>query len=170
MQVAHIRPWREDVQNVKAMREAMGGGIEIIDDGQYGWDADTAIQAGHRIDEFDPYWLEEPVVAEDFAGYRRIAAALKTRSSALLLHAQRPASLLRNAVRAHPVRLIHGRLHRAAQDRGRRRALGHPHRPHLFHETMVHVLATIPTPTTSNTWTGTTISGSSRCCRRRTAR
>ena len=44
-----------------------------------GWDADTAIQAGHRIDEFDPYWLEEPVVAEDFAGYRRIAAALKTR-------------------------------------------------------------------------------------------
>jgi len=28
-----------------------------------GWDADTAIQAGHRIDEYDPYWLEEPVVA-----------------------------------------------------------------------------------------------------------
>ena len=47
--------------------------------GAMGWDADTAIQAGHRIDEFDPYWLEEPVMAEDFAGYRRIAAALKTR-------------------------------------------------------------------------------------------
>ena len=79
MQVAHIRPWREDVQNVKAMREAMGDGVEIMIDVNMGWDADTAIQAGHRIDEFDPYWLEEPVVAEDFAGYRRIAAALKTR-------------------------------------------------------------------------------------------
>ena len=79
MQVAHIRPWREDVENVKAMREAMGGGVEIMIDVNMGWDADTAIQAGHRIDEFDPYWLEEPVIAEDFTGYRRIAAALKTR-------------------------------------------------------------------------------------------
>src|SRR6478735_2354685 len=64
MQVAHIRPWREDV---------------LMIDVNMGWDADTAIQAGHRIDEFDPYWLEEPVIAEDFSGYRRIAAALKTR-------------------------------------------------------------------------------------------
>jgi len=79
MQVAHIRPWREDVLNVKAMREALGGGVEIMIDVNMGWDADTAIQAGHRIDEFDPYWLEEPVIAEDFAGYLRIAAALKTR-------------------------------------------------------------------------------------------
>ena len=79
MQVAHIRPWREDVLNVKAMREALGGGIEIMIDVNMGWDADTAIQAGNRIDEYDPYRLEEPVIAEDFAGYRRIAAALKTR-------------------------------------------------------------------------------------------
>ncbi|HEU5095925.1 MAG TPA: mandelate racemase/muconate lactonizing enzyme family protein, partial [Reyranella sp.] len=56
MQVAHIRPWREDVDNVKAMREAMGDGIEIMIDVNMGWDADTAIQAGRRIDEFDPYW------------------------------------------------------------------------------------------------------------------
>ena len=53
MQVAHIRPWREDVQNVKAMREAMGGGIEIMIDVNMGWDADTAIQAGHRRDVHD---------------------------------------------------------------------------------------------------------------------
>ena len=93
MQVAHIRPWREDVQNVKAMREAMGDGIEIMIDVNMGWDADTAIQAGHRIDEFDPYWLEEPVVAEDFAGYRRIAAlteqimaALEAKGGRLPLH------------------------------------------------------------------------------------
>ena len=131
MQVAHIRPWREDVQNVKAMREAMGGGIEIMIDVNMGWDADTAIQAGHRIDEFDPYWLEEPVIAEDFAGYRRIAAALKTRDRRRRepFHAQRPAAVLRDAVRADPAaRPDARRLHRAAQDRGRRRAVGHPHR------------------------------------------
>ena len=97
MQVAHIRPWREDVENVKAMREAMGGGVEIMIDVNMGWDADTAIQAGHRIDEFDPYWLEEPVVAEDFAGYRRIAAALKTRivGGESHLWPERPQAVLR---------------------------------------------------------------------------
>src|SRR5260370_30305975 len=78
MQVAHIRPWREDVENVKAMREAMGGGVEIIIDVNMGWDADTAIQAGHRIAEFDPYCLEEPGIAADFASYRGVPAALHT--------------------------------------------------------------------------------------------
>ena len=147
MQVAHIRPWREDVQNVKAMREAMGGGIEIMIDVNMGWDADTAIQAGHRIDEFDPYWLEEPVVAEDFTGYRRIAAALKTRIVGGESH------FTRNDLRPFfetpcvpilqpdPMRGGYSELRKiaaAAEPWGIRLA------PHLFHETMVHVLAAIP--------------------------
>jgi hypothetical protein len=60
MQVAHVRPWREDVRNVAAMREALGPDIEIMIDVNTGWTADTAIQAGRHIDEYDPYWLEEP--------------------------------------------------------------------------------------------------------------
>lgn len=79
MQVAHLRPWREDVRNVHAMREALGPDIEIMVDVNMGWTADTAIQAGHHLDEADIYWLEEPVVCEDFAGYRRVAQALRTR-------------------------------------------------------------------------------------------
>ena len=148
MQVAHIRPWREDVLNVKAMREALGGGIEIMIDVNMGWDADTAIQAGHRIDEFDPYWLEEPVVAEDFAGYRRIAAALKTRIVGGESH------YCRNDLRPffeapHPVPILQPdpmrggytelrKIAAAAEPWGIRIA------PHLFHETMVHLLASIP--------------------------
>ena len=148
MQVAHIRPWREDVQNVKAMREAMGGGVEIMIDVNMGWDADTAIQAGHRIDEFDPYWLEEPVVAEDFAGYRRIAAALKTRivggESHFTRNDLRP--FFETPVRADPAaRPDARRLHRAAQDRGRRRAVGHPASRRISStRPMVHLLASIP--------------------------
>ena len=151
------------------MREAMGGGIEIMIDVNMGWDADTAIQAGHRIDEFDPYWLEEPVVAEDFAGYRRIAAALKTVIVGGESHFTR--NDLRPFFETPCVPILQpDRCAAATPSCARSRpppSLGHPHRPHLFHETMVHVLARSPTPTTSNTWTGTTISGSSRCCRRR---
>lgn len=148
MQVAHIRPWREDVQNVKAMREALGGGVEIMIDVNMGWDADTAIQAGHRIDELDPYWLEEPVIAEDFTGYRRIAAALKTRIVGGESHYGR--NDLRPFFEApHPVPILQPdpmrggytelrKIAAAAEPWGIRIA------PHLFHETMVHLLASIP--------------------------
>ena len=148
MQVAHLRPWREDVENVKAMREALGGGTEIMIDVNMGWDADTAIQAGHRIDEFDPYWLEEPVIAEDFAGYKRIAAALKTRIVGGESHFGR--NDLRPFFEApHPVPILQPdpmrggyselrKIAAAAEPWGIRLA------PHLFHEQMVHLLASIP--------------------------
>ena len=168
MQVAHIRPWREDVQNVKAMREAMGGGIEIMIDVNMGWDADTAIQAGHRIDEFDPYWLEEPVVAEDFAGYRRIAAALKTRivggESHFTRNDLRPFFETPHACRScSPTRC-------AAASASCARS---PPPPSPGASASRRISSTrrwsmcwprSPTPATSNTWTGTTTSGSSRCC------
>ena len=148
MQVAHLRPWREDVENVKAMREAMGGGVEIMIDVNMGWDADTAIQAGHRIDEFDPYWLEEPVVAEDFSGYRRIAAALKTRIVGGESHFGRndlrpffEAPHSTPILQPDPMRGGYTELRKIA-------AMAEPYgiriAPHLFHETMVHLLASIP--------------------------
>jgi L-alanine-DL-glutamate epimerase-like enolase superfamily enzyme len=148
MQVAHIRPWREDVLNVKAMREAVGGGVEIMIDVNMGWDADTAIQAGHRIDEFDPYWLEEPVVAEDFTGYRRIAAALKTRIVGGESHFGR--NDLRPFFEApHPVPILQPDPMRGGYTELRKIAAaaepwGIKVAPHLFHEHMIHLLASIP--------------------------
>jgi L-alanine-DL-glutamate epimerase-like enolase superfamily enzyme len=147
MQVAHIRPWREDVLNVKAMRDAMGGGVEIMIDVNMGWDAATAIQAGHRIDEYDPYWLEEPVVAEDFAGYRRIAAALRTRVVGGESH------FTRNDLRPfleHPgVPILQPDPMRGGYTELRKIAAaaepwGITVAPHLFPEQMVHLLASIP--------------------------
>ncbi len=148
MQVAHIRPWREDVENVKAMRDALGGGVEIMIDVNMGWDADTAIQAGRRIDEYDPYWLEEPVVAEDFAGYRRVAEALKTRVVGGESHFTR--NDLRPFFEApHNVPILQPDPMRGGYTELRKIAAaaepwGITIAPHLFHEQMVHVLASIP--------------------------
>jgi len=133
---------------VKAMREAMGGGVEIMIDVNMGWDADTAIQAGHRIDEFDPYWLEEPVVAEDFAGYRRIAVALRTRVVGGESHFTRndlrpfleaPASV--PILQPDPMRGGYSELRKIA---AAAEPWGITIAPHLFHEQMVHLLAAIP--------------------------
>ncbi len=147
MQVAHIRPWREDVRNVAAMRDALGPDIEIMIDVNMGWSADTAIQAGHHIDEADPYWLEEPVACEDFSGYQRVAAALKTRvvggESHFTRYDLRPFFVTPSSpiLQPDPMRggLTELRKIAAVAD-----TWGVQMAPHLFHEINVHVMASIP--------------------------
>ena len=79
MQVAHTDDVRRDVDNVRRMREALGPDIEIMIDVNQGWTADVAIHIGRRIEPYDIYWLEEPVPADDFKGYMRVAEALSIR-------------------------------------------------------------------------------------------
>ncbi len=147
MQAAHIRPWREDVKNVRAMRDALGPDIEIMIDVNMGWTADTAIQAGRYFDELDVYWLEEPVVCEDFSGYRRVAQALKTRVVGGESHFTRfdlrpffehPSTPI---LQPDPMRggLTELRKIAAIAD-----TWGIQIAPHLFHELLVHVLCSIP--------------------------
>src|SRR5439155_18911561 len=79
MQVAHTNNLRGDLDNVRRMREALGPGIDIMIDVNQGWTADVAIQMGRKFEAYDIYWLEEPVPADDFKGYMRVAEALDLR-------------------------------------------------------------------------------------------
>jgi L-alanine-DL-glutamate epimerase-like enolase superfamily enzyme len=79
MQVAHGASLATDLDNVKRMREALGAGVDIMIDVNMGWTADVAILMGRKFQDYDVYWLEEPVPADDFAGYFRIARALDLR-------------------------------------------------------------------------------------------
>jgi len=64
---------------VRRMREALGDGIEIMIDVNQGWTADVAIPMARKFEDSGIYWLEEPVIAHDYAGYRRIAHATTLR-------------------------------------------------------------------------------------------
>ena len=79
MQVAHVHTLAQDLENVRRMREAVGPDIDIMIDVNMGWSADVAIEMGRKFEQYGIYWLEEPVPADDFAGYQRIAAALDMR-------------------------------------------------------------------------------------------
>jgi L-alanine-DL-glutamate epimerase-like enolase superfamily enzyme len=79
MQVAHVHTLHQDLENVRRMREAVGPAIDIMIDVNMGWSADVAIQMGRKFEQYDIYWLEEPVPADDFAGYQRIADKLDMR-------------------------------------------------------------------------------------------
>ena len=77
MQVAHLFSHDEDVANVRDMRSALGPGIEIMVDVNQGWSADEAITVGRRLDDFGIAWLEEPVMADDFDGYHKVADGIR---------------------------------------------------------------------------------------------
>jgi len=78
MQVAHVFTHDEDVANVRDMRAALGDDIEIMVDVNQGWTVEEAITVGRKLDEYGLSWLEEPVMADDAAGYHRIADAIET--------------------------------------------------------------------------------------------
>src|SRR5208282_4735905 len=69
MQVAHSVDLRADLDNVRRMREALGPDIAIMIDVNMGWTADVAIQMGRKFQDYDVYWLEEPVAPDDFARF-----------------------------------------------------------------------------------------------------
>lgn len=147
MQVGHIRTPRADVANVRAMREFVGDDIEIMVDVNMGWTADTAIQYGPQLDEYNIYWLEEPVVCEDFDGYRRIASHLNTRvvggESHYTRFDLRPffKDITSPILQPDPQR---GGLTELRKIAAMADAYGIAIAPHIFHELTVHLLASIP--------------------------
>lgn len=68
---------REDAARLGGIRKALGDGVDILLDANGGWaDSNTAIAALRRLEEHHPYWIEEPVRADNLAAMARIAEAL----------------------------------------------------------------------------------------------
>ncbi len=67
-------PIREDVERVKAVREAIGPDVKLLVDANCAYKAYEAIQLARRIEEYDIFWFEEPVAPDDYEGHKRLAA------------------------------------------------------------------------------------------------
>lgn len=147
MQVAHTNNLRGDVDNVRRMREAIGPDIEIMIDVNQGWTADVAIQMGRKLEAFDVYWLEEPVPADDFKGYMRVAEALDMRIVGGETHFTR--FDLRPFFETPRIPILQPDPMRGGFTDLRKIAVladtyGITMAPHLFPELNVHILASIP--------------------------
>jgi D-arabinonate dehydratase len=66
-------PMREDVARVKAVREAIGPDVKLLVDANCAYRSYEAIQFATRIEEFDIFWFEEPVMPDDYEGHRKLA-------------------------------------------------------------------------------------------------
>ena len=65
---------RENLKRVEAIREVIGYDNDLMLDCYMGWNLDYAKRMLPKLDPFELRWLEEPVLADDVAGYIELNA------------------------------------------------------------------------------------------------
>jgi mandelate racemase len=68
----------EDMAVLRAMRDAVGADVAIMADYNQALDVPEAMRRCVALDELGLAWIEEPTIAEDFAGHAQIKAAAAT--------------------------------------------------------------------------------------------
>ena len=63
----------EDVRRVRAVRETIGPDCRLMIDANCAYRAFEAVQFARQVEDQDVFWFEEPVGADDYRGYRRVA-------------------------------------------------------------------------------------------------
>jgi L-alanine-DL-glutamate epimerase-like enolase superfamily enzyme len=66
------RSINEDAKRVEAVRKAVGDDIKVMVDANCAYNFHEAIMFAKRVEEYNPYWFEEPVQPDDYEGFRRI--------------------------------------------------------------------------------------------------
>ena len=66
-------PINEDVERVRAVRDAIGRDIKLLVDANNAYAAYEAIELARKIEPFDIFWFEEPVAPDDYRGHAQVA-------------------------------------------------------------------------------------------------
>jgi L-alanine-DL-glutamate epimerase-like enolase superfamily enzyme len=67
--------WREDIERVRAVRQALPDSVTLSVDVNQRWDLHTALTAAPRLEELGVAWLEEPLHPDDVGAHRKLQAA-----------------------------------------------------------------------------------------------
>ncbi len=62
----------QDLQYVKAVREAIGDDIKLMIDANHAYSYKEALELALKVEKYNISWFEEPVSPEDYDGYRRL--------------------------------------------------------------------------------------------------
>ncbi|MBI4288630.1 MAG: mandelate racemase/muconate lactonizing enzyme family protein [Chloroflexi bacterium] len=76
LHIGHDPGLKKDVERVKAVREAIGEGINLMVDAVQSWKPWQAIRIGRMLEEHNIYWMEDPVSATDLEGSAQVSGAL----------------------------------------------------------------------------------------------
>lgn len=67
----------EDAERLRAVREAVGPALHIMTDANQSQSLSSAVQLAAALEPYDPYWLEEPLPADDISGHARLARSTR---------------------------------------------------------------------------------------------
>lgn len=74
MKVGGVNP-EEDVARVCSVRRVIGPGVQLMLDATQQWTAAEALRCASMLKPFDPFWLEEPVLADDRVAHVEVRRA-----------------------------------------------------------------------------------------------
>jgi L-fuconate dehydratase len=70
------RDLQDDIRRVSIIRQEIGPERKLMVDANQVWDVGQAITWMRELDQFDPWWIEEPTSPDDILGHAAIARAL----------------------------------------------------------------------------------------------
>jgi len=73
---------KTDIALVREARRGLGDDGDLLIDAGLVWDAKTAIQRARAFSEYNIFWLEEPLLPDDYEGYRKLSEATEVRIAA----------------------------------------------------------------------------------------
>ena len=141
----------EDVERVRAVRQAIGPEIRLMVDAHQGFTVEHAIRLGRKLEELHLTWFEEPVVAWDLEGSAQVAAALDLPIASgensyarygfrRMIESKAADILMPDLIRVGGITELMKVAHMAE-------AFDLPVTPHLFPEESMHVVASLTNAT-----------------------
>lgn len=67
------RDTKEDLDRVKLVREAIGPDVDLALDVNNGWSLATATRMAKKLEQYDIYWLEEPILIDEIDSLAKLA-------------------------------------------------------------------------------------------------
>jgi L-alanine-DL-glutamate epimerase-like enolase superfamily enzyme len=77
MKIGQKDPWA-DMKRIEAVRNALGTEVSLMVDVNQKWDLHTALRYGKKLEDYDIFWLEEPLHPDDIEGHSKLVNALTT--------------------------------------------------------------------------------------------
>ena len=72
---------KDDVRLIEAVRQGVGEDYRFMVDANHAYTTHDAFYVGRAMEDFNPYWFEEPVAPEDLEGYRELRNGLNVHIS-----------------------------------------------------------------------------------------
>lgn len=140
--------WREDLERLKLVREAVGNGIDIMMDANQGMNVPDALNLAKSARALNIHWFEEPIDHTDFQGYQ----AIRNEAGISIAMGEREYSslplrelLLRNAIDIwQPDILRIGGVEAWRNSAALAAAFNIPVLPHFYKDYDIPLLCTIP--------------------------